>query len=516
MPILEFLNYQHTSQMTKPDSKVVASHIGRTHAHRSRPVQQKKGSSQAWDPAWARSKFRVVAPIRSEGQGPRSTERAGTALASRSTRGTAIQTRVEGPERTVEKGHRLFMQPERSNADVFDPFEQSTLSAVQGSYRLVDFYSSYAQKCAATSSVISTALKDTTYLFTLLSYVSLIMERLGVGGKRAASEYYSAKSLSLVRQELASESPMSDTCLQAMTWLGVAALWQGKPDVARIHMAGIKALLGHDQLDELPSEWVEAILFCDLWTALPDLNRPIFPTSPDALCTPLPPDTKDSEQLRPRSLKAVSQIDVELHHQAQEFVDCAHSWVSKFSAWGTGSGVSEIIYATNRIIQRALDLALKPDLKHSDQCTLSIMLILGSLLLISPISGAPISGEGSHPLWSRAVYPVFSAEALDKLVPDHKKARRALQLWNDNLNFIRKDHPRVDDLDFFIYKMTLPVRILAGEKYDEFPRFLKAYLLQLWKYTDHSMSSPPGDTSFKLREKLYGYAIAVHALVPIL
>ena len=176
----------------------------------------------------------------------------------------------------------------------------------------------------------------------------------------------------------------------------------------------------------------------------------------------------------------------------------------------------EVIYATNRIIQRALDLALHPDPKHPDQCTLSIMLLLGCFLLIAPLFGAPTSGDGSHPLWSRAVYPVFSAEALNKLVTDHKRARRALQLWNDNLNFIRTDHSRVDDLDFFIYKMTLPVRILAGERYDEFPRFLKAYLLQQWKYTVHAVPTPSDDTSFKLREKLYGSAIAVHALVPIL
>jgi len=101
-------------------------------------------------------------------------------------------------------------------------------------------------------------MEDTTCLFALsllLLYLSVGLERLGAGGKRAVStQYYNAKPLSLIRQGLEGKSSTKRACLQAILWLSAIAFWQGEADVSRTHLVGIKALLGHNQLDGLSQE----------------------------------------------------------------------------------------------------------------------------------------------------------------------------------------------------------------------------------------------------------------------
>jgi len=91
------------------------------------------------------------------------------------------------------------------------------------------------------------------------------------------------------------------------------------------------------------------------------------------------------------------------------------------------------------------------------------------LVLIALSCGAGTFSDGFYPLFSGQICPMFTpmftTQALDKLVADHQRVRRALQLWNNNICFIRTAHPRFDDLGFFIYEVILPVHIRAGEKY---------------------------------------------------
>lgn len=308
-PVYEFINYHRPSDLTQVDKRqLVASHIGSHFRNRSRAAQRKRLLSGRWDQNSTRSTVHILQNCQTGG---------------------SHLGRQPDVARRVTEDYRI-LQIGRSNAHVLDHFQQTTLSEVQGFFNLIFSYPYCTRSSPIARAVVLTVLEDVTCLFPFFLYVSIIMKVLGVGRLPSAPiEFYNARPLSLLSCEFSRESPQRNTCLQAMIWLSAAFWLRSMPDVVRTHLRGIKALLGCSGLDEQPVEWVEVIVFYDLFTTFGNLERPIFPFIPRKVCPRLSTNNRNTRLLRLLGNSVLDQINEACRCLTQEFLKCTYSWTDK-------------------------------------------------------------------------------------------------------------------------------------------------------------------------------------------
>jgi len=517
--VFAFVNYEHPSQLNHVDNRrFVAKHAGkRSYKSKQSSTRRKPVASSVWETAWAWDQHRVILPNEEDTTSKAEDHRGdGRALSELEDKTTTVQN-ASGIHKYADMSLQLPKVPHRSNAQVFDPFNQTTLPELQRSYRLIQFYMSYTKRCSATTSAVSTALRDTTYLYPMLAYISVVMLRLGMAEDRALPiEYYNIRSYSRIRRVLNNDPLAKNVCLQAMMWMAAAALWCGRSEDTRLHLTGIKALLGREKLADQPGEWLEAISFCDVWAAFGRLRQPIFPSVPDRLYQPLPLRTRDSEQLRLMSSKVINQFDVKFHHLIRLFTDCTYAWIDQSSAFAEDSSLGKVVLMTHQVILQALILLRNSNSEHVDQVTMAMMILLGCMFLIMPTCGAGSFGNGFVPLLHKGVFPTFTLSDLTDLSIDYELIHEALEIWNDNISTICESSPYIDDFEWFIDKMAHPVRVLASDNYDEFPKFLKIYLEQQSTYSINRAAKSSDETYFRLRESLFGSVNAKYLFLRVL
>lgn len=415
----------------------------------------------------------------------------------------------------------LPKQLARNNAGVFDPFSNTTLAQLPGSYKLIDFYRSYTQRSPVVDQLVSVALEDKAYLLPLLLYVSVVMARLQISDDEELDiQYYAANSYSALRKQLNGDVRGQAACLQAMVLLAAAALWQGQRDITRIHLTGVIAMLNRIIRQPNPplisQGIIEAIIFLDHWSAMSCLKRPLFPQVPDKLYKPVPEDTPDSEKLRPISSEVVTQCYGKFSYLVTDFVTCTHAWISNWSRPEAGPQIRKVVFYTHKIILQALTLVSNDTVTDADSLNVIFMVLLGCIFQILPTCGSGTWGSGFNLFLNEGVFPIFTSSALLKYKDTHEELYWALRLWNENAETVSDTLPEIQDLNWFIYKMCLPVKMLAGDKYSAFPTLLKAYLTQQSQYSMNQAATSDDESYFKLRERLFGSVNSRYPLIPIL
>lgn len=506
---------RHRLQLACANNKVIAPSSGRPSKGRKHGNVSKSISSTSETLPSAWSKFRVVLsksrPVNSEVI----SEIAPADICSSNPRHGDRHN--HGCACSSDRVDWMIRQPHRVNAAVFDPFNQTTLPEAHESFRVINFYMSYAQSSPATTSVILSALREPTCLYAMLSYVSVIMDRLKVMEDTSNFvTYYSGKSLTHIRSELSSNQEALESCVQAIMWLSATALLQGNHNVSRIHLAGIKALLHGKSLDARPREVVEAIIFCDYFCSISTLELPLFTNQLTNLCQPVPQSGPDDVAVRFSSRAAIEQFDGNSSYLMEDFISCAHVWLNACSTWDQNPRLRDMLSSSCQLTQRILHRALNLQPQCQDHYTVCIMLLLGCILLPVPISGIGLFGKGFRPVFSKGIFPTFTTQALEKSAVGMGRVKEALQLWNDTITFFREARREIEDLEVFIFKLTSPVRILAGDKYSKFPRFLETYLRQQSGYRVNIAATVSNESSFRLREGLFGSAYARYPVLDIL